>query len=111
MFLFKTSGETFASMIEHQSHACASKQRSWEEGELVLVSKNNGDLHAGEKQIKYVTRLRNMSEILPGEAGEYWPATKADGGPCWQGFRVPVWLDSLAGSLRGTQRGKQPSAL
>jgi hypothetical protein len=76
MFLFKTSGETFDSVIHHQKHAFRGRAKDWSLGELVLVSKNRDALRATERQIQYVMRLRNWRPLRPGEAGRYWPGTE-----------------------------------
>ena len=76
MYLFKTSGATFDSVIENQKHAFRGKPRDWHRGEIVLVSKNKKDLRLGEKQIQYRMRLENIRELRPGESERYWPGTE-----------------------------------
>ncbi len=73
MFIFKTSGKTFDSVIRHQKHAFKTKPRDWEPGEIVLVSKNKKDCKPGEKQISYTMRLQNIRETTDGEIEIYWP--------------------------------------
>ena len=74
MYLFKTSGATFNSVIKNEKHAFASKPKVWYVGELVLVSKNKTDSHE-EKQIQYTMKLRDIRPLLRGEAEKYWPGT------------------------------------
>jgi hypothetical protein len=76
MFLFKTSGATFDSVIKNQKHAFSSKPKNWHTGELVLVSKNKLDCQFREKQIQFTMTLRDVRVMRPGEAEEYWPGTE-----------------------------------
>lgn len=76
MYLFKTSGATFDSVIENQKHAFCGMPRDWQKDEMVLVSKNKKDLRLGEKQIQYWMRLSNIRELRPGESDQYWPGTE-----------------------------------
>ena len=76
MLLFKTSGETFDSVIRNQKHAFVGEPRSWSPGELVLVSKNKKSLAPREKQIQYSMRLMNVRRLIPGEAGTFWPGNE-----------------------------------
>lgn len=76
MYLFKTSGETFASVIANQKHAFVAIPRDWCRGELVLVSKNKSDCSQTEKQIQYVMRLDNIRLLEPGETDRYWPGNE-----------------------------------
>ena len=75
MFLFKTSGRTFDSVISNQKHAFAGMPKDWNVGELVLVSKNKVDCSKNEKQIQYVMRLMAIRPLEPGESEKYWPGT------------------------------------
>lgn len=72
MYLFKTSGSTFSSVIRNQKHAFASMPRDWSVGEIVLVSKNMRDCNFGEKQIQYTMRLADIRPLRRGEAEQYW---------------------------------------
>jgi hypothetical protein len=74
VYLFKTSGATFDSVIRNEKHAFSSKPKDWYVGELVLVSKNKTDCH-GKKQIQYTMKLRDIRPLLRGEAEKYWPGT------------------------------------
>ena len=76
MYLFKTSGATFDSVIKNEKHAFASKPKDWHVGELVLVSKNKLDCEYREKQIQYTMKFRDVRPLLKGEAGKYWPGTE-----------------------------------
>lgn len=73
MYLFKTSGSTFDSVISNQKHAFKGKPRDWHKGELVLVSKNKADCAPGEKQISYIMRLNEIRRTSDGEIENYWP--------------------------------------
>lgn len=73
MFLFKTSGKTFKSVIKNQKHAYHFIPKNWEINELVLVSKNKNDCEKGEKQIQYIMRLDNIRPVKSGEIEKYWP--------------------------------------
>jgi hypothetical protein len=76
VYLFKTSGATFDSVIKNEKHAFASKPKDWYVGELVLVSKNKLDCENREKQIQYTMKLRDVRPLLKGEAEKYWPGTE-----------------------------------
>ena len=76
MYLFKTSGRTFDSVIENQLHAFSGMPRDWSPGELVLVSKNKSDCNHWEKQIQYTMRLDDIRPIKSGEADKYWPGNE-----------------------------------
>ena len=76
MYLFKTSGKTFQSVIKNQKHAFFGKPKDWHVGELVLVSKNKGDCQSREKQIQYTMTLRDVRLLRPGEAEQYWPGNR-----------------------------------
>ena len=76
MYLFKTSGKTFDSVILNQKHAFAGMPRDWYVGELVLVSKNKVDCSKNEKQIQYVMKLVDIRPLKPGESEKYWPGTE-----------------------------------
>ena len=76
MYLFKTSGKTFQSVIKNQKHAFSGKPKDWYVGELVLVSKNKDDCQAREKQIQYTMTLRDIRLLRPGEADRYWPGNE-----------------------------------
>ena len=76
MYLFKTSGKTFDSVIKNEKHAFSSMLRDWYPNELVLVSKNKKDCNYGEKQIQYTMRLVDIRPLRPGEVEEYWPGNE-----------------------------------
>jgi hypothetical protein len=73
MYLFKTSGQTFESVIGNQKHAFRSRPTSWHPKEIVLVSKNRNDCIEGEKQIQYTMRLNNIRTTTDIEIEQYWP--------------------------------------
>lgn len=73
MYIFKTSEETFDSVITNQKHAFASLPANWFNGEIVLVSKNKKSCKPGEKQIQYIMRLENIRLTTNLEIDKYWP--------------------------------------
>ena len=73
MYLFKTSGQTFVSVIQNQKHAFVKQPREWHKGEIVLVSKNKADCKPGERQISYTMRLREIRQSTDAEIEIYWP--------------------------------------
>ena len=73
MYLFKTSGETFKSVIKNQKHAFRGQPTDWHQGEIVLVSKNKCDLGRNEKQISYVMKIERFRPLSNAECEEYWP--------------------------------------
>ena len=75
MYLFKTSGKTFDSVIANQKHAFRGKPSDWYAGEIVLVSKNKADLNFWEKQISYIMKINNIRQLIPGEIQRYWPTS------------------------------------
>ena len=76
MYLFKTSGRTFDSVIKNEKHAFSSMPRDWYPNEIVLVSKNKRDCNYREKQIQYIMRLVDIRPLRPGEAERYWPGNE-----------------------------------
>jgi hypothetical protein len=76
MYLFKTSGATFSSVISNQKHAYDRAPKNWYPGEIVLVSKNKVDCQPGEKQIQYIMRLDNILPLVSGESEHYWPGSE-----------------------------------
>jgi len=78
MFLFKTSGNTFASVIKNQKHAFGFEPRNWKINELVLISKNKKDCKKEEKQIQYIMRLDDIRKLRKGEIEKYWPGNDKD---------------------------------
>lgn len=76
MYLFKTSGATFNSVIKNEKHAFTSMPGDWAPGELILVSKNKVDCRATEKQIQYTMQLTDIRPLKTGEANLYWPGSE-----------------------------------
>ncbi len=76
MYLFKTSGKTFDSVILNEKHAFLTKPKDWYVGELVLVSKNKVDCSKNEKQIQYVMKIVDIRPLRQGESERYWPGTE-----------------------------------
>jgi len=74
MYLFKTSGATFESVIRFHKHAFERKPvTSWEQGEMVLISKNKMDCSANEKQIRFLMRIENIRRASDDEIEACWP--------------------------------------
>jgi hypothetical protein len=80
MYLFKTSGATYSSVIKNQKHAYIGMPKDWYPGELVLVSKNKVDCEPYEKQIQCIMKLDNIRTLQPGESELFWPGN----GKNWQ---------------------------
>ena len=76
MYLFKTSGEIFNSVIKNQKHAFLYMPKDWSPNELVLVSKNKSDCNNSEKQIQYTMRIGDIRPLKTGEAEKYWPGNE-----------------------------------
>ncbi len=72
MYLFKTSGGTLPLVVDAKTHGYATRPADWNAGEIVLLSKNKGDLEPGEKQIQYIARIVDVRRLRPGEAEAYW---------------------------------------
>jgi len=73
MYIFKTSGATFDSVIRNQKHAFKNKPVDWLPGEIVLVSKNQKDCAPTEKQISFTMLLSAIREATDDEIETYWP--------------------------------------
>ncbi len=73
MYLFKTSGATFQSVVENQKHAFVNLPGSLTPGDLILVSKNKSDCVDGEKQIQYTMRYKGARPISDSEVNILWP--------------------------------------
>lgn len=73
MYIFKTSGATFDSVIRNQKHAFDKKPKDWRAGEIVLVSKNKRDCAPNEKQISFAMRLNDIRKATEDEIEKYWP--------------------------------------
>src|SRR5215510_12756249 len=73
VYLFKTSGATFDSVIKNEKHAFSNKPSNWNKGEIVLVSKNKVDCKLSEKQIQYIMHFVEIRPLKAGEADQYWP--------------------------------------
>ena len=78
MYLFKTSGQTYNSVIQNQKHAFRGQPRNWSEGEIVLVSKNKADCAPGERQIRYTMRLNTIRRASDAEIETYWPGVNGN---------------------------------
>jgi hypothetical protein len=73
MYIFKTSGATFDSVIRNQKHAFKNEPQDWAPGEIVLVSKNKRDCTPNEKQISFTMRLNTIRKTTDYEIEKYWP--------------------------------------
>ena len=73
MFIFKTSGATFDSVIYNQKHAFRNQPTNLREGHLIIVSKNKNDCTEGEKQIQYRMFVDKVERVTPVEIEKYWP--------------------------------------
>ena len=76
MLLFKTSGNTFNSVVANQKHAFKGHPKMWESGEIILVSKNKKDCKPKEGQIQYIMFLDNIRQTNNEEFEKYWPKNK-----------------------------------
>jgi antitoxin MazE len=76
MILFKTSGQTFQSVIKNEKHAFVNPPQNWEKGMTVLLSKNKKDCMPNEKQILYIAVIEDIRPIQKGEADKYWKGTE-----------------------------------
>lgn len=76
MYIFKTSGETFDSVIRNQKHAFRTKPSELYPGELILVSKNKSDLAQNEKQIMYTMRFKDIRIATDEEIELFWPGNQ-----------------------------------
>jgi hypothetical protein len=73
MYLFKTSGSTFQSVIKNQKHAFINLPSKLKPGDLILVSKNKADCVDGEKQIQYTMRYEGARTANDSEISILWP--------------------------------------
>lgn len=76
MYIFKTSSETYDSVIRNEAHAFRGMPTDWSPGELILVSKNRRGLGAGEKQISHVMKFKDVRPLRSGEAERLWPGNE-----------------------------------
>ena len=70
MYLFKTAGATFDSVIKHQKHASTKKPRDWYPGEIILVSKTKKNCAKGERPIAYTMRISGVRVHIPMTFGQ-----------------------------------------
>jgi hypothetical protein len=80
MYLFKTSGNTFSSVIDNEKHAYDSMPSNWEVDEIVLVSENKEDCSSSEKQIHFIMQIKCVRSASSDEIDKYWPGN----GHRWQ---------------------------
>ncbi len=76
MYIFKTSGETYGSVVRNQKHAFLGKPKEWYPGEWALVSKNRKDCKYGEKQIQFIMMVDDIRPLRFGEAESLWPGNE-----------------------------------
>lgn len=76
MYIFKTSAETYESVIKNQKHAFRGKPKDWKKGELILVSKNKSGLQTNEKQISYTMLFDIVRRVHAGETELLWPGNE-----------------------------------
>jgi hypothetical protein len=76
MYIFKTSGETFNSVISNEKHAFKGMPSKWIAGELILVSKNKSDCINGEKQIQFIMKLKKIRSASQVELESLWPGNQ-----------------------------------
>ncbi len=110
MYIFKTSAETFESVIKNQKHAFLGKPKDWAQGELILVSKNKSGLKTQEKQISYTMLFNNVRKVRPGEMDSLWPGNEGR----WEyivectdvkKLKKPFDLEDVIGSERAKKYG------
>jgi hypothetical protein len=76
VYIFKTSGATYETVVRNQKHAFVGEPKNWYPGEWVLVSKNRKDCGYGEKQIQFIMMIDHIRHLRPGEAGNLWPGNE-----------------------------------
>lgn len=76
MYIFKTSGATFRSVIENERYASPSQPEDLTSGDLILVSKNKRDCAINEKQIQYTMRFVERCPLENGQADQLWPGNE-----------------------------------
>ena len=112
MYIFKTSGETFNSVIENKKHAFKSCPSDYHRGEIALISKNKSSLNKDEKEIKYAMRIKEIREATSSEIENYWPGH----GNKWKyivdmydrmEFLIPINLDDVVDTKQGFYKGIQ----
>jgi len=110
MHIFKTSAETFDSVIKNKRHAFRGKPKDLVKGDLILVSKNKAGLKGTEKQISYTMIFSNIRKINPNEAEALWPGNEGR----WEyivectdvnKLQKPFNLEDLIGYERATEYG------
>lgn len=76
MHIFKTSAETYESVIGNQMHAFLGEPKGLYVGEVILVSKNRSGLAPGEKQISHTMAFQDIRLLKPGETERLWPGNE-----------------------------------
>ena len=108
MYIFKTSGQTYDSVVRNQRHAFLGKPRNWYPGEWVLVSKNKRDCRHGEKQIQFIMMIDDIRPLREGEAEALWPGNEGRWeylviGKGGKHLRLPFDLADAIGPIRDDQ--------
>ena len=106
MYIFKTSGETYDSVVRNRKHAFVGKPKTWYPGEWVLISKNKRDCKRGEKQIQFIMMIDDIRPLRTGEAEALWPGNEGRWeylviGKGGEHLRRPFDLADVIGPIRG----------
>ena len=73
MHIFKTSLETYNSVIENKKHAFRNKPKDLDTGDIIIISKNKKGMKFGAKQISHYAILKNIRETNDIEIESLWP--------------------------------------
>jgi hypothetical protein len=73
IYLFRTSGDTFDSVLRNKKHAFVDSPYDWFPGEIALISKNYEDRGIFESQISYIMIINNIRRASTEEVERYWP--------------------------------------
>lgn len=73
MHIFKTSTETYGSVIKNQKHAFKTMPKDLYPGDIVVLSKNKSGLSENEKQISHYAILKKIRKCSDEEIELLWP--------------------------------------
>lgn len=73
MHIFKTSAETYESVITNRKHAFRNRPKDLSPGDIVIISKNKSGLNRNEKQISHYAILKNIRDTTDSEIEMLWP--------------------------------------
>ncbi len=76
MHIFKTSADTYDSVLKNQKHAFKYKPVELYHGEIVILSKNKRGLSVNEKQISHYAIFDKIKKCNDKEIEQYWPGNK-----------------------------------